>query len=645
MAAVSSLPLHPFSEAKTHLSPLSRSPLQSVGLKLSVSSTRSDETSDESAADRSQGYSLSRSSSVNSLYNQGMFVIPSSESNGSKTQNCMPPIPVFCSTIPVSPLLLGDTDFHRVSGTTTSIIQQVSPSATVASSDSPSATEQAGTMWKLRHSQSHGTAVGNSRMSLLGGGTAHPYQDTMLFTVNSDSSSSLTANSSSYFFPSSPSYNLSRTGGELSKSCIEPTGTIDISGSSHFGQVEDENPDSPSKRPRHGKNPPASLSSLASTTPPLISVFLSGLSLCAAMSFCLLGFHRFCLFVDRRFSSGTLLHSLELLCPLTSFLLYLSPASTVFRSATARCTKSLPVRMFVVQALANVLAIDYGIKTNQPALWLTNLAGLLIQVLWLGFHNYILRSSVIKSNSSRRLSSPPILAWSTTPPSSPSRRKFVFHVATLIPRLSFSKTKSCFLSRLAASLGRICVIGGAGQGRGWGSFLLSCTCSVCLLLYLSSFFAMEAVGVACTLSSVMLFTVPLTGLGTIIRTRNSDSLPIVIVAMMIICNGTWGLYGHLVKDPVVYVPSVIGLLLSILQLLLVLWCRNLLFRWMDFSALFSIIVNTNSYSNVLIRKEKKSWNDSEELYDYSEQRAGPGQLADPHCRQVRHNDGPTEVIW
>eukprot|EP00921_Rhytidocystis_pertsovi_P014502 GHVQ01023448.1.p1 GENE.GHVQ01023448.1~~GHVQ01023448.1.p1 ORF type:complete len:495 (+),score=53.72 GHVQ01023448.1:746-2230(+) len=341
----------------------------------------------------------------------------------------------------------------------------------------------------------------------------------------------------------------------------------------------------------------------------LSQIFISGLCVCVILSLCLYGFYFGSYILTEHFPASILLSYFDILCPLSSLLLYVSPIASVAKAAFEKEKKALPVRMFIVQGIANVLAIDYGIKAKHPPFYLTNMAGLCIQLFWVAMYNYICLARRPTVNTSYECS-----------PTSAQQKSADFGQKR---ETQEKGSKGGVLHSFMAVKGN--QIGGGAKtlqsmwwhlwssedGTGWMSFIATAVCLISAMLYISSCFGMEVIGIACTLSNLMLFSVPLAGLGKMIRTRNADNLPLSIVVMMVVANATWGIYGNILKDPVVYVPSLIGFLLCVFQLLVVLWCRRLLVRWIDFAELFYTIFRSSSKT----RGGTKSWKDSEDYYD------------------------------
>jgi len=85
---------------------------------------------------------------------------------------------------------------------------------------------------------------------------------------------------------------------------------------------------------------------------------------------------------------------------------------------------------------------------------------------------------------------------------------------------------------------------------------------------------LNMLGHAITIFNVILFVVPLTKLGTILRTRNASSLPAGMAVISTCNNAIWTLYALMIQDPVVLLPSILAYILSLFQILVILWCKG-----------------------------------------------------------------------
>eukprot|EP00045_Choanoeca_perplexa_P005088 m.43408 g.43408 ORF g.43408 m.43408 type:complete len:222 (+) comp12922_c0_seq2:206-871(+) len=81
----------------------------------------------------------------------------------------------------------------------------------------------------------------------------------------------------------------------------------------------------------------------------------------------------------------------------------------------------------------------------------------------------------------------------------------------------------------------------------------------------------EAIGVVgyvgCT-ATVLMFGSPLSTMGTVLRTRSTESMVFSLCLMNFVVSVTWALYGYVQQDNFIQLPNSFGALLSLTQLLL-----------------------------------------------------------------------------
>jgi len=85
-------------------------------------------------------------------------------------------------------------------------------------------------------------------------------------------------------------------------------------------------------------------------------------------------------------------------------------------------------------------------------------------------------------------------------------------------------------------------------------------------------------GNAITLGNVILYASPLVKLVTVLRTRNATSIPTAYTVVACLNNAIWSVYGMLIPDMVIFLPSFLGLQLALFQLMLILWS----WHWLPF---------------------------------------------------------------
>ncbi|CAK0898290.1 unnamed protein product [Prorocentrum cordatum] len=110
----------------------------------------------------------------------------------------------------------------------------------------------------------------------------------------------------------------------------------------------------------------------------------------------------------------------------------------------------------------------------------------------------------------------------------------------------------------------------------WGCWCLQMivvlNCSLYVLIQVSP---IRILGHLITVFNVVLFASPLTRVAQILRSKSASSLPIAMTCVGLLSNCVWSLYALLIEDPVVFLPSILGFLLSSFQVLLISgWTRG-----------------------------------------------------------------------
>lgn len=103
-------------------------------------------------------------------------------------------------------------------------------------------------------------------------------------------------------------------------------------------------------------------------------------------------------------------------------------------------------------------------------------------------------------------------------------------------------------------------------------FVVACNVGLAAFTLLS----LRSLATIITASQIILCAQPLSQLPQILRTKNRDPIDTPITIMLIINNGLWAAYAGLLRDPVLFVPSLVGYLLSVFQAILILWCQGAL---------------------------------------------------------------------
>jgi len=81
--------------------------------------------------------------------------------------------------------------------------------------------------------------------------------------------------------------------------------------------------------------------------------------------------------------------SLAMAAPLVTMTAYLTPMPLVVEAVAKMNVQNLPLQVFQLQSICNVLAICYGIQIMNKAVLVTNLFGLALQVLFLSGEHYV----------------------------------------------------------------------------------------------------------------------------------------------------------------------------------------------------------------------------------------------------------------
>lgn len=195
---------------------------------------------------------------------------------------------------------------------------------------------------------------------------------------------------------------------------------------------------------------------------------------------------------------------LSVACPLVTMSALVSPIPIVLEAMRALNAQNLPLQVFQSQAMCNILSICYGIQITNPAVLITNMFGLCMQVLYMSGDHYVRMSNT---------------NW------------MIF-----VLKLSVILNAGLFIFALHTPINVL------------GHFI--------------------------TIFNIVLYAVPLTKLGSILKTRSASSLPTAMTCVNGLNNAVWCLYALLIEDMVVLLPSVLGFALSGFQVLVILWCNG-----------------------------------------------------------------------
>eukprot|EP00929_Paragymnodinium_shiwhaense_P106798 TRINITY_DN72515_c0_g1_i1.p1 TRINITY_DN72515_c0_g1~~TRINITY_DN72515_c0_g1_i1.p1 ORF type:complete len:395 (+),score=3.44 TRINITY_DN72515_c0_g1_i1:66-1250(+) len=93
--------------------------------------------------------------------------------------------------------------------------------------------------------------------------------------------------------------------------------------------------------------------------------------------------------IDKEYSMGLL----ALCAPVVTMVSYVAPLPVVLECVRTSDAQTMPTLVFQLQAVCNVLSISYGIKIVNMAVLVTNMFGLVCQLLFLGADHYVRQSN------------------------------------------------------------------------------------------------------------------------------------------------------------------------------------------------------------------------------------------------------------
>ena len=240
-----------------------------------------------------------------------------------------------------------------------------------------------------------------------------------------------------------------------------------------------------------------------------------------------------------QFSSTFVPHStqiwaLAVICPLLSILSYMSPITAVLSMIRNSDVSTFPIAVIMAQAAQNVACAAYGIQIRDDPFFISSAVGLVFQLIWLTAYFTIAR---------RR----------------PRGTQWLYGIHPIVA--SVGMTLCMVVVVYALTIARIDVVG-------------TISCGMTLLLCIS----------------------PLATLGVVVRSRNSASIPIPMSLIMLLSNIAWGIYGILLKDNFIILPSLLGVIITLFQLIVTAWCNGLLFYDLTF---LQDLFGTAAYQSVL----------------------------------------------
>lgn len=197
---------------------------------------------------------------------------------------------------------------------------------------------------------------------------------------------------------------------------------------------------------------------------------------------------------------------LSIAAPLVTMGQYVSPAPVVMDALRRMNPQNLPTPVFQSQAACNILSISYGLQIGNPAVLVTNMFGLAVQIIFLASDHH-----VRTPNSGWLLFSLQLMA--------------IFH-------------SSLYIGAMVTPL--------------------------------------DILGHMITIFNLILFAAPLGKLGTVLRTKNVSSLSASMAGISVANNAVWTLYALMLQDAVLFLPSILGYVLSGFQVLVILWGQGIL---------------------------------------------------------------------
>ncbi|KAF4667263.1 hypothetical protein FOL47_003665 [Perkinsus chesapeaki] len=231
-----------------------------------------------------------------------------------------------------------------------------------------------------------------------------------------------------------------------------------------------------------------------------------------------------------------LLAILSITCPMISFVGYITPIGSVIRAFKTQDASNLPMPFLLSQAFLCLISISYGISVNSPPIWATNLFGLTTQTLWMAAARWISGAASLRSEEKDK----------------PTRALERRASTKSLPDLDGASVSSVVPPPLYSAL--------------------LATCLTCLTLTVLSIIPTRIVGFAMCLQGIILSASPLARLGAVLDSRNADSIPLPISLNMVLGNVLWGMFGFYVNDHVIFLPSVVGYTLGVVQILVIMWC-------------------------------------------------------------------------
>ena len=197
----------------------------------------------------------------------------------------------------------------------------------------------------------------------------------------------------------------------------------------------------------------------------------------------------------------------------------MAPAWSVISMVKEKNASHFPIGVILAQASQNVACSAYGIQIANEPFFLSSSLGLVFQLVW-------------------------ITVWYTC------------------VRLDLKSAGWRTIHPVIASL------------------LLTILMTV--IVYVLSYMNKDLVGLVCVIMSFLLCVSPLATLGLVVRSRNSASIPFVMSFVMLLSNAAWAVYGIVLEDAYVTLPSIFGFIITVFQVLVSAWCNGILFYDLTF---------------------------------------------------------------
>uniref|UniRef100_A0A0G4GI25 Uncharacterized protein n=1 Tax=Chromera velia CCMP2878 TaxID=1169474 RepID=A0A0G4GI25_9ALVE len=325
----------------------------------------------------------------------------------------------------------------------------------------------------------------------------------------------------------------------------------------------------------------------------------------------------------------------SILCPSSSLIMFFSPISIVLGALSSGNAGILPVPLFFAGLVQNAFNIGYAVKTDNNALLMTNVAAGCMNMTWIAAWHHIRTWSVVvkevsvKGKGADGTPGRTPMAFTPGGPASgdegaggeDTRRRqsqrgqgggtgrerrgligwllaftgvqyaYVLMVSVFGQRKQAQGRSGGKYGRVAAGEGTDGArSGGDSSGGGlfsvlnmrgllllaveWTKFGAVLSLTLGTVAGLSLMLTTEEVGIAAVTATFGMFLPPVMNMGRIIRAKDSRAIPLGLSISMLMCNFLWALFGLVLGDVVVWLPSVCGFGFCAVQLLVWGYCRG-----------------------------------------------------------------------